>query len=66
MILFDSPFHDMVADPHDIMVDPVSIKICGSSGREVLQNIKQNKFGNDVEKYKALFDFTSVRILNDA
>ena len=56
----DASLHDIISDPNDVMSESSPIKLCGSFGRELIVNIKQDKFANQIEMCKALFKYFSV------
>jgi len=58
--LREAPLHDIISDPHDGMIDNAQLKICGTVGRELLFNLKQEKFSNQVDTYRALFNFMGL------
>eukprot|EP01022_Parablepharisma_sp_SALTPOND_P018648 TRINITY_DN3078_c4_g1_i1.p1 TRINITY_DN3078_c4_g1~~TRINITY_DN3078_c4_g1_i1.p1 ORF type:complete len:595 (-),score=77.13 TRINITY_DN3078_c4_g1_i1:3355-5139(-) len=58
----DAPLYDIISDPHDGMIEDTPLRLCGNAGRELLFNLKQGKFANDVDMYRALFKFFGLYI----
>ncbi len=58
--MMDAPLYEIIADPHDTMAEGAPLRLCGPVGRELISNIKQEKYANPVEMYRAFFKFFSV------
>lgn len=43
------------------MPEGTPVKLCGNAGRELLLNIKEQKFANEIEKYRSVLKFFTVR-----
>lgn len=59
-VILDYSLYDIIADANDAMPEGSIIKLCGNAGRELLSNVKQLKYTNDVEKYRSLMKFFAV------
>lgn len=57
--------HDMIADPHDGMADTTTLRLSGTRGKEIMLNLTEQKYANEIDKCKALFKFFSVRLFVD-